>query len=270
MLSDDELRARIARQRWTAQNIVLSPAVSTIPGQIDFLRDNAILQAIRRTLSIVFPNGLRGLRVADIGCLEGAYALALAQLGAEATGIEVREENVEKCRLVRDHFRLPNLRFVCDDAKNVTEDRYGRFDVVLALGLLYHLDHPVAWLSQIGAITDRILFVETHYAPERDADLANLRSAIRDLGPLQSFEVSGARFEGRWFTEFVTDAQRDDALWASYSNARSLWLTRRSILAALRLAGFDAIYEQYDYWIEKYDMITREYPRAMFVAVKTP
>ena len=99
--------------------------------------------------------------MADLGCLEGGFSLAFAQLGAEVVAIEARAENFEKCRLVQEHFGLPNLRFVQGDVKDFDRARYGDFDVVLALGILYHLDDPVAWLRQVAGATRAVLYVET-------------------------------------------------------------------------------------------------------------
>lgn len=268
-LSDDELRSALAGQQWTAQNIRLSSGVSTIAGRPDFFAGNAILTAIRRTLDLIFPGGLNDVRIADLGCLEGGYALAFARDGAETLGLDVRAENIAKCELLRRHFALPNLTYVQDDVKNFNAASYGTFDAVLALGILYHLDHPVEWIEQIAGATRRVLIVETHYAPDRDDVISQLRPAIRGLGPLERFRVGEDSFEGRWLTEFATESERDAMQWASYSNARSLWLTRRSILAALQRAGFDLLYEQYDHWLAKYEVVNGEYPRTMFVAVRS-
>jgi hypothetical protein len=46
-------------------------------------------------LNLVFPDGLRGKRIADLGCLEGGYAVEFARLGMNATGIEVRDSNFQ-------------------------------------------------------------------------------------------------------------------------------------------------------------------------------
>ena len=57
--------------------------------------------------------------------------------------------------------------------------------------------------------------------------------------------------------------------WASFSNPRSLWLTRPSILRAIRGAGFDALYEQFDAWLDIYEKITLQYPRSLFIGGKS-
>lgn len=266
--SHDELTEVLGRHRWTAHNIRLAPGVETLPGTPEFLKGSSHLRAVLGTLDLIFPAGLSGVRIADLGCLEGGYSLALALRGADVTGIEARAENVAKCRVLEEHFELPNLRFVEDDVKNFTASAYGSFDAVLALGILYHLDSPASWIRQISRGCSRALLVETHYAPEDDAAVLELRPVIRKLGPIENMNVAGTAYRGRWFEEYRTEEERDGMPWASFSNPSSFWLTRRSILEALRDSGFALLYEQYDHWLERWEVIVREYPRSLFVGVR--
>ena len=267
-LSDEILLKRLSRQEWTAQNIRLSDQVTTWPGHADFNTDLR-LHAIRRILSALYPDGLNGLRVADLGCLEGGFSLELAKQGMIATGVEAREKNIEKCRLLADHFELPQLSFVKDDVKNFSADNYGTFDVVLALGILYHLDNPVAWLDQIAETTRKVLIIESHYAPADDAAMALIEPQLQRLGPLKQIEHKDSRYQGRWFFEYEPQlADRENQLWASYSNGSSFWLTKESLLLATQRAGFDLVLEQHDYSAEHYEFHTYRRSRGMFVAIK--
>lgn len=268
-LTTEELRSRLARQRWTAQNIVLNAEVSTLPGRPDFLEQSPHVRAVVRTVESFFGADLRGLRIADLGCLEGGYSLALARRGADVLGIEAREENVDKCLLLQEHFAMPNLRFQQGDVKNFARSRFPEFDIVLALGILYHLDDPVSWLRQLGEVTRALLLVESHWAPETDAAVEALVPDLRRLGPLETFVNEGTEYRGRWFSEYETEEQRDSMLWASYSNPRSLWLTRPSLLRAIARSGFDLLYEQYDYWIDRYETVSTQSPRSLFLGGKS-
>ena len=53
----------------------------------------------------------------------------------------------------------------------------GRFDVVLFLGVLYHLKHPWAALERVASVCDGLLILETH------ADLLDLRRPAMALLP---------------------------------------------------------------------------------------
>jgi hypothetical protein len=267
-LSTHTLREQLLQQQWTAHNIRLTEELTTIPGQPDFLTSDIRLAAILRTLRTFYHGSIEGLRIADLGCLEGGYSLALAQQGASLLGLEARQQNFVKLELIQEHFDLANLQFKKADVKNFTREAYGVFDTVLALGILYHLDEPVEWLSQIADTVKDILIVDSHYAPADEADLSLLRPSLKHLGELQQINVNNQTFAGRWFFEYPQEADKESQLWASYSNNKSFWLTKEALLLALRQAGFDLIFEQHDYSVRKYKIFTTEYPRVFLVAVK--
>ncbi|HKC66196.1 MAG TPA: methyltransferase domain-containing protein [Pyrinomonadaceae bacterium] len=267
-LSDHDLRRRLAGQQWTSHNIRLSDAITTMPGQPDFLETDLRLKAILRAVSFLYRDSVSDLRVADLGCLEGGFALALAERGMRVTGIEARRKNFEKVKLLKEHFGFENLNFELDDVKNFNRERYGIFDVTLALGILYHLDSPVAWLRQISRATRGLLIIESHYAPSDEASLALIDERLK-LGPLKIIKDGEDVYEGRWFFEYDSAANREDQLWASYSNHQSFWLTKESLLKATVRAGFDLVLEQHDYSVDSYKFLTTTFSRAMFLAIKS-
>src|SRR5258708_21140048 len=116
-LSDEQLRRRLADQEWTSHNIRLSPAITTMPGEPDFMETDTRLQSLLRALLLFYREGLKGLRVADLGCLEGGFGLALAQRGMNVIGIEARPTNLMKALLLKEHFELPNLDLLRDSVK---------------------------------------------------------------------------------------------------------------------------------------------------------
>lgn len=268
-LSTEVLRQRLAQQEWTDHNIHLNEEVTTIPGRHDFLQDGRLV-ALRRMLSVLYLGDLAGLRIADLACLEGGFALALAQQGASAIGIEARARNLEKALLLKEHFAIPNLEFVLGDVKEFTRETFGAFDIILALGILYHLDEPVGWLGQVAEATESVLILDTHYAPADDDSLALMETRIaQQLGPLETTDVGGLACEGRWYTEYKDGADVENLLWASYSNPSSFWLTKESLLLALLRAGFDLVLEERDWMAAQYRYYTTAFSRAMFVAIKS-
>lgn len=220
-----------------------------------------------RTFSILYPE-ISGLRIADLGSSEGCFALALALKGANVVSIEARAKEIEKATLLKEHFELANLDLVHDDVKNFSRQAFGNFDIVLALGILYHLDTPVELLYQIADTTDRLI-VDSHYAPADDAGLSRLNPEISNLSQLEQVHVNGHTYEGRWFVEYAADADREAQVWASYSNSRSLWLTKESLLLALNHVGFDVVFEQHDWTLNHYDYCLQKHSRAMVAALKT-
>jgi 2-polyprenyl-3-methyl-5-hydroxy-6-metoxy-1,4-benzoquinol methylase len=142
-----------------------------------------------RTLRLFCPPPAR---VADLGCLEGGYAVHFARAGYDVLGIEGKRDNFSTCQWVADRVALPNLRFVLDDVRNVRE--HGPFDAVLCAGLLYHLDEPVAFLHALGDVTRTLVIVNSNYATEEEQE-----RAVYSLGELVEHEGK----LGRWYEEPV-------------------------------------------------------------------
>ena len=167
------------------------------------------------------------VRVVDLGCLEGGHTAEFARAGYRTLGIEGREANFERCQYVQDRLGLANLEFVFDDVRNV--ERYGTFDATVCCGLLYHLDSPVAFLRSLARITERVLILQTHYAPEDDVAVP---------WALSPFTVNEGH-RGRWFVEWPDGTPPNDQdAWASVGNSRSFWLAKPDLLQATLDAGF--------------------------------
>ncbi len=277
-IPETELARRVAALPWTNQNIQLTPDLWTVPGQPPILTDPRVL-CVKRAAAELLGGSLAGARVADLGCLEGGISLAFALDGAEVVGIEGRRANYDKCRLVEEHFALPNLKFELGDARDFRPERYGMFDVVLVLGLLYHLDDPAGFLLQAARCARRAVIVDTHFAPETDAGVAAMDTMpffdlkANPIGPLETMNAAGVAVEGRWWTEYpdwTPESKRDELYWASLDNHRSFWLTRPSIYRLLAAAGFDSVGERLDFApADDVPALLREKSRSVFVGART-
>jgi 2-polyprenyl-3-methyl-5-hydroxy-6-metoxy-1,4-benzoquinol methylase len=114
---------------------------------------------------------VRDQRILELGPRSGHHTVLLDKMGArEIVGIEARAENVERCNLARERFRLPAL-FVRQDlerlASGAEQPQFELgFDLVFNLGLLYHLADPYAVLRW-GREMAPTLFLGTHYVEPR-------------------------------------------------------------------------------------------------------
>jgi 2-polyprenyl-3-methyl-5-hydroxy-6-metoxy-1,4-benzoquinol methylase len=111
----------------------------------------------KRILETVLPSDKSRVRVADLGCLEGGYAVEFARKRSQVLGVEVRESNMAACRHVQSGLNLPNLQFVQDNAWNVA--KHGPFDAIFCCGLLYHLERPKEFLQTLSDITTKLLIL---------------------------------------------------------------------------------------------------------------
>lgn len=249
---------------FTAHNIRLDNGHRTMPQSADSMEHYPWFVSARRILDLVFPGDKGRYRIADLGCLEGGYAVEFARLGFQVVGIEVRESNFAACQYVKRNVDLPSLDFVRDDAWNIS--RYGKFDAVFCCGLLYHLDRPKKFLALLSEVTSRLLILQTHFATES----ANEKFKLSKLAENESHE-------GRWYTEYATPAEfqrRDNSKWASWDNQRSFWLRREHLLQAMADVGFDTVMEQFDgLGADIVGSMTRGYyktdSRGTFIGVKS-
>jgi tRNA (mo5U34)-methyltransferase len=70
------------------------------------------------------------------------------------------------------------VEFLDVDLFDLSPDRHGTFDVVLFLGVLYHLRHPLLALDTLAAICTEQLIVETVVTPTPQSVRARLSRAL--------------------------------------------------------------------------------------------
>jgi tRNA (mo5U34)-methyltransferase len=108
------------------------------------------------------PERLDGMTVLDIGCYDGFFTFELERRGAQVTSIDVSgaTDGFKAAHALRgsrvEHFR--------DNVYDLTPERYGRHDIVLLLGVIYHLRHPLLGIDVASRLCkdDGLFFVETH------------------------------------------------------------------------------------------------------------
>ena len=99
----------------------------------------------------------------DVGCGEGYFSHFLHQLGLKVVSIDGRRTNVEKAR-----EKYPMLQFLKADIEDATKHRdLGSFDLVLCLGLLYHLENPFRAERNLCALTNQYLIIESIVVPSK-------------------------------------------------------------------------------------------------------
>src|SRR5262245_7380824 len=144
-LASDEIRRRMEELiqqdgPWTAHNIRLADGVFTKSAGLLGLEDK--VRRVMQTITDLMPGSVDGLRILDLGALEGMFSIELARRGARVVAIEGRAINAAKIRFAREVLELPNLEVVSGDVRHLRRERHGEFDIVLCLGILYHLDVP--------------------------------------------------------------------------------------------------------------------------------
>jgi tRNA (mo5U34)-methyltransferase len=153
-LTPDQIRQRVLDLGQWFHNIDLK-GVKTAPNH--FLGDYPAIKW--RQFAHAVPADLRGKTVLDIGCNAGFYSFEMKRRGAErVVGID------------SDPDYLAQARFAAQVCKADIEFRQlsvyevgalgEKFDVVLFLGVLYHLRHPLLALDLLHehAVKDTLIF----------------------------------------------------------------------------------------------------------------
>ena len=218
---------------WTAHPIELAGGIYTIDEDVAnrAVTHGRHLKRILQVASDLAARPLASLRVLDLACLEGMYGIEFARHGAEVVAIDVREEHLAKTRFAAEVLQLARLTAIQDDVRNLSVEKYGRFDVVLCLGIFYHLDAPdlFRFAEAIRAVCSRVAIFDTHVA----------------VWPRTTFRDGDARYHGKHVFEhfpWSSPEARRGKLWASIDNPRSVWLTRPSLFNLLTNAGFTSVY----------------------------
>ena len=99
----------------------------------------------------------------DVGTGAGYFASHLSeQHGLQVTALDVRISNIEEAQR-----RHPNLRFVEADVEDRAIVDLGKFDLITAMGLFYHLENPFRAARNLADMTNSLLVVESIIAPGR-------------------------------------------------------------------------------------------------------
>jgi tRNA (mo5U34)-methyltransferase len=95
------------------------------------------------------PADLTGKTVLDIGCNAGFYAIEMARRGAaRVVGIDSDARYLAQAQLAAEALGVEGIEFRQLDVYRVAE-LGERFDLVIFMGVLYHLRHPLLALDLI-------------------------------------------------------------------------------------------------------------------------
>jgi len=115
---------------------------------------------------IQLPSDLTGKRVLDIGAWNGAFSFECERRGASEV-VAFSLENPETSGFNRLKSLLGSkVRYVTGSVYNLHEYELGTFDIVLFLGVLYHLRYPLLAVDRLREACTGELFIETYIIDE--------------------------------------------------------------------------------------------------------
>ena len=166
--AQESLAGRIAELGPWFHNMSLG-GVQTAPNH--FLGDYP--QVKYRHFRDTIPASLTGKSVLDIGCNAGFYSLEMKRRGAERVlGIDTDERYLRQARFAAEFSSL-DIEFRCMPVWDVAT-LGERFDLVIFMGVFYHLRHPLLALDLIHehVASDMLLFQSMQRGSDEIAEVA--------------------------------------------------------------------------------------------------
>lgn len=163
----------------------------------------------------LYGGTLKGKRVLDLGCNAGFWSLAAIEAGCDyVLGVDGRSMHVEQANFVFDVNEVDPSRYRFD-VGNVFDYPFASFepfDVVLCLGLLYHVAKPFCLMELVSQVNTDLLVIDTSISelpgsflsftqeaplegdPRRAIDYRLVtyptKMAIRDMGRALGYDVA--------------------------------------------------------------------------------
>jgi tRNA (mo5U34)-methyltransferase len=115
------------------------------------------------------PENLKGMTVLDVGANDGGYSFEAERRGADRVVAsepyywgnaywQVRsKEGFNLARKVLNS-KVEDIEI---DVYEIIPEKIGKFDIVLFLGVLYHLKEPFTALEKVFSVTQKMLIIET-------------------------------------------------------------------------------------------------------------
>lgn len=103
---------------------------------------------------------LQGKRVLDVGTRDGYFAFECERRGAEVVAVDYAEMDLTGFGAAKKIYGS-RVEHVQANVYDLDPGRLGIFDVVLFLGVLYHLRHPLLALDRLRPLCRELLIVES-------------------------------------------------------------------------------------------------------------
>ena len=166
---------------------------------------------IGATLAELLGDDLARTSVLDIGCNCGLFSLDLADRGAgHVLGVDLRPANIAQAHFAAEHYGVERVDFEVHDVDAVGSAE--QYDVVLNLGVLYHVVNPLQFVRQTYELCRRFAIIDT----------------VCHLEPVSAYFLMGDKDVNR-----VTEGREVYELHPTY----------RAVIDTIRYAGFTDVFE---------------------------
>ena len=147
--------SKIAEEWWNPEG-KFKPLHKFNPIRISYIKENII-----KTFKLDHKKApLKNIKILDIGCGGGLLSEPMCRLGANVTGIDASEKNVNVAKL---HSKKNNLKinYFCSSPENLKVK--DKFDVILNMEIVEHVENVNFFLKSCSKLLKKngIMFVAT-------------------------------------------------------------------------------------------------------------
>ena len=134
-------------QRWEIFDGVFTPGRNPVSELLD---------------GVGLPKDLTGKRILDVGAFNCCFSFECERRGAaEVVAMDLQDPRDLGFTTLKNLVGSERVRFEQGSAYNLDRAKLGQFDIVLFLGVLYHLRYPLLAFDQLRKVTAGTLYVET-------------------------------------------------------------------------------------------------------------
>ena len=147
--------SKIASEWWDPDG-KFKPLHKFNPTRIKYIKDNTIDHY--NVKSKILP--LKKLKILDIGCGGGLLCEPMSRLGAEVTGIDASQKNINVAKIHSKKKKL-KIRYICTSPENLKIKK--KFDIILNMEIIEHVDDVKLFLRNSSKFLKKngIMYIAT-------------------------------------------------------------------------------------------------------------
>ncbi len=173
------------------------------------------------------PDTFEGRSVLDVGCNAGFYTFELARRGARVVGVEPDPHYLAQARWARERLHLQEEVDLHQAGVYDLADWRETFDLVLFMGVFYHLRYPLLGLEAAARRARELLVFQSLSVPEEEV--------VHQIDGLDDLEALHRLTERGWPRLSFVEHE-------AVGDPTNRWLPNRAAMEALlRDVGFSVI-----------------------------
>jgi tRNA (mo5U34)-methyltransferase len=149
---DQELARELIREKSWHHDFEIIPGVPT----------NGAYDPTGLWNELQLPLDMRGLSLADVGASNGYFSFEAFKRGARVVAFDFRHKDNSGFGLAQHINGYSDIEHHHINVLELSADRFGQFDIVLALGLFYHVSDPYMALANCAALSSDRLLIESY------------------------------------------------------------------------------------------------------------